>query len=285
MLQIFSSYFYGPKTKLRIAAQVRVSSLIMERHLGTCPSPSERATLLTELCKVSSLLDAMYNMRAWEPFSPAVSIDVTELGTMQQKLRASRRWVLERFGVTLVASLGFDRVHGWATFVECAEVETWSINAEADEQAPQSIRTNLFRSRCEIRAWLDELDRPAPQVFISHASADSEEATALDRRIRKRFKTFLAQRDLTAGEEFERTVRRKLLASDAVLVLLTPRSIRSEWVLTEWGTAWAIGTTVIPVILRCDLTDLPFRLRELQCVDYHDTKRIVDAIQKVIAPC
>jgi len=52
-----------------------------------------------------------------------------------------------------------------------------------------------------------------------------------------------------------------LLRSEEVWLLATPESLRSEWVTTEWGVAWALGKNIVPILLGCTLNALPLRLQ------------------------
>jgi hypothetical protein len=52
--------------------------------------------------------------------------------------------------------------------------------------------------------------------------------------------------------------------------------MESEWVTTEWGAAWALEKKIIPILLRCEVSRLPDRLKRIHSVDFH---RYNDLIQ------
>jgi hypothetical protein len=109
-------------------------------------------------------------------------------------------------------------------------------------------------------------------LFLSFSSRDRREAEALAQVARENHgvTVFLSAKDLEPGDIWEEQVRKALLLSREVCVLITPNSLQSEWVTTEWGAGWALGKTITPILLRCDIPQLPERLRALQVVDYHD---------------
>jgi len=43
--------------------------------------------------------------------------------------------------------------------------------------------------------------------------------------------------------------------------------VGSEWVITEWGAAWALQKKIVPMLHRIDIPQVPVRLAGLQCVD------------------
>jgi hypothetical protein len=120
-------------------------------------------------------------------------------------------------------------------------------------------------------------------VFLSHSNADSQNAKRLHSRLtRHGFSAYLAKRALRGGDTFSDEIRAALRRSRELWVLVTPESLKSEWVLTEWGAAWALGKRIVPILDRCNKDDLPGRLRNLHCVDYDKIDSlIVDLTQRL----
>lgn len=52
-------------------------------------------------------------------------------------------------------------------------------------------------------------------------------------------------------------------------VLITPNSLRSEWVAIEWNAAWVFGKKIIPILFRSNPEDLPKPLQSYQYIDFH----------------
>jgi len=55
---------------------------------------------------------------------------------------------------------------------------------------------------------------------------------------------------LSAGEDWEPKLRDEIAQSDVFMVLLSPASLASKWVLHELGAAWALKKPIIPVLTR-----------------------------------
>lgn len=121
-------------------------------------------------------------------------------------------------------------------------------------------------------------------LFVSYASADLPEAEALSATFERRgLGCFLAAKDLSGGDEFAETIRQALINSAEVCILLTPESLKSQWVITEWGAAWALRKRITPILLRSTPDQLPERLKRLQCVDYHNVKEFVSQFRRRLA--
>lgn len=76
-------------------------------------------------------------------------------------------------------------------------------------------------------------------VFVSHATADKWLAKMICQEIeRTGATTFRDDRDIDGGDDIPDEIRRHLIHSDELLVLLTPESVDRPWVLFEVGAAW-----------------------------------------------
>ncbi len=116
----------------------------------------------------------------------------------------------------------------------------------------------------------------AKDVFISYASADNREAEMIyDAVLKAGGKAFLASKNLNWGEDFAERIRTVLTASRELWLLVTPTSLKSDWVLSEWGAAWALRKTIIPILHRCSVSDLPDRLQRLQCIAFIVIKNLL----------
>jgi hypothetical protein len=79
-------------------------------------------------------------------------------------------------------------------------------------------------------------------VFLSYASQETNEARAIyDLIVAAGGKAFLSEKHLKAGEDFAESIRMALISSAEVWLLLSPNSLRSEWVASESGAAWGLG--------------------------------------------
>ena len=90
--------------------------------------------------------------------------------------------------------------------------------------------------------------RFSTRIFISYAREDHSLAKSIhDLLAARRFTVFLDTEGTIGGEDFVRRITEELRGSDAMIALLTPASLASEWCRAEWYFAHARGTTVIPI--------------------------------------
>jgi hypothetical protein len=158
------------------------------------------------------------------------------------------------------------------------------------EKGPMFMRTTLglperTRRELEIRERLkleEEFKRRRQEaeedldVFISYASADNNEAVQIrDAIVNAGGKAFMAPKDLTPGEDFAEEIRIALGRSRELWLLVSPVSLKSDWVLTEWGAAWALGKKIVPLLHRCSPEQLPDRIRRLHCVDFYKYSELI----------
>lgn len=116
-------------------------------------------------------------------------------------------------------------------------------------------------------------------VFVSYSVKDQALADTIAADIGRAGLTyFLAPKSIRAGEPWVDRIRTALQSCSCLVVLLSPNSIQSEWVTTEWGAAWALGKHIIPVLFRCDSAAIPPRLASLQTCDYHQFGSIISQI-------
>jgi hypothetical protein len=111
-------------------------------------------------------------------------------------------------------------------------------------------------------------------VFLSFATANQPEAIRIQEMVASAGgKVFLSAKTLEPGDDFADVIRKALRGSRELWMLVTPDSLKSEWVMTEWGAAWVLEKRIVPILLRCSPAQLPHRLKGLQCVDLHDIER------------
>lgn len=121
-------------------------------------------------------------------------------------------------------------------------------------------------------------------VFLSYSAKDQELADTLAADIGHAGLTcFLAPKSIRAGEPWADRIRAELQSCRCLVVLLSPNSIQSEWVTTEWGAAWALGKHIIPVLFRCEPKAIPPRLASLQVCDYHRFGSVIGEIIETLS--
>lgn len=115
-------------------------------------------------------------------------------------------------------------------------------------------------------------------VFLSYASADQQEANSLYEAIlQARGKIFLAAKTLKPGDDFAEEIRKALWAARELWLLVSPNSLNSDWVISEWGAAWVLQKRIVPILHRCRPEELPDRIRRLHCIDFYKYPELIKA--------
>ncbi len=92
-------------------------------------------------------------------------------------------------------------------------------------------------------------------VFISYASEDAAVARQLSEMLQADGQRVFFDHAIAAGADFSATIEKALANADAVVVLLSRNSNRSNWVQAEVRSALETGHVVIPVLLDEEATN------------------------------
>ena len=86
--------------------------------------------------------------------------------------------------------------------------------------------------------------------------------------------TWYSKKDIVVAVEWERSIKTALKSCDWFLLLMSPRSLASEWVLAE--VDWAIRnrkSRFIPVLIEdCDAVEFHLWLPRIQHIDYRSDR-------------
>lgn len=105
-------------------------------------------------------------------------------------------------------------------------------------------------------------------IFISYQSEDRERALRFRQAIATATsRTVWWDQDLQCGGEWTQDLEKALLGARCVVVLWTPRSVASAWVVQEAAIARATGK-LIPVLL--ETCTIPDAFRQIQTADLRD---------------
>jgi hypothetical protein len=86
-------------------------------------------------------------------------------------------------------------------------------------------------------------------VFISHSSLDAWIAGVMAEKIRALgVKCWLDERDLAGGDVIVEEIIQGIHASNEAIILISPNSVKSQWVPFEIGVARAKRKRVTPVL-------------------------------------
>lgn len=121
------------------------------------------------------------------------------------------------------------------------------------------------------------------KVFVSYAQADQSLAEDVRRRLRAMQVDVWSDDQLTAGDNWSNVLREHLKESQYFLLLLTPKSVESSWVLQELGAAWTLGKEIIPITSDRRLLDrLPIDLSRVQTITMDEIGKLEDIIQHTV---
>ena len=113
-------------------------------------------------------------------------------------------------------------------------------------------------------------------MFLSYAAEDTAEAEMIYSKASEvGLRLFMAPKVLAPGDEFAEKIRAALEGARELWLLVSPSSVKSEWVISEWGAAWVLKRTIVPILHRCAPDALPDRLRRLQSLDLHHCEELV----------
>lgn len=121
-----------------------------------------------------------------------------------------------------------------------------------------------------------------PIIFLSYSHSDEQKATELASRLRDAgLECFVAGRDITATQQWEPRIREALLGAQCVMLLLTPRSINSNWVMIEAGAAWALEKVIVPATMFVEAGQLVEPIRRFQGRPVETDSQVVTLIQEL----
>jgi hypothetical protein len=119
-----------------------------------------------------------------------------------------------------------------------------------------------------------------PNVFISHSSRDRWVAKRINEDLQNLgASTFLDEKHIESGASIDLAIRGHLSDCDDFLLLVSPISVRSEWVLLELGGALALEKNVIPILLYVGVNDLPKAVSLRLARDISDIAQYYDELR------
>lgn len=104
--------------------------------------------------------------------------------------------------------------------------------------------------------------KEAPRIFLSYAEKDKVLARKLQNILagRGNIRIFSSEA-LSAGEDWSSRIREELSSCDIFVVLMSPKSIESSWVLQGIGAAWAMNKRIVAVATHPSVpVDVPSKL-------------------------
>ncbi len=129
-----------------------------------------------------------------------------------------------------------------------------------------------LRFRATKRSLLAALAAAPPEegqryIFVSYSHRDERFVIPLARDLMGRgIRIWLDQREIIAGEDWMQQLEEGLKETDALLVVLSPRSVASKYVMQEVAAAQAAKKPVFPIMYKT--CDLPPNLSPIHFVDF-----------------
>ena len=105
-----------------------------------------------------------------------------------------------------------------------------------------------------------------PDVFISHSSRDRAIANKLYEEFSERGDKVFVDRVIAPGRKYREEIDDAIRQSKAVVVLVSPDSCRSTYVVYEWSYALGAAIPLVPVLIRPTPRPHP-RLEAFQYID------------------
>jgi hypothetical protein len=122
------------------------------------------------------------------------------------------------------------------------------------------------------------------KIFISHSSKDKWAARRISEDlISFGVKTFLDEKDIETGQSIDSSIKKHLKNCNDFLVLLSPASIKSEWVLIELGGALALEKKVIPILLYVGANEMPQALNLRLARDINSIQLYYDEVKQNVS--
>jgi hypothetical protein len=122
------------------------------------------------------------------------------------------------------------------------------------------------------------------KVFLSYARADYPSAYHLVEQLTDfEVSGWMDSTDIQAGSAIGSEIRSAIKSSDAMVILVSPDSLRSKWINFELGAGAALDIPIIPIIIGgagAEL-DLPPPLQGLDFLDARN--RPLDAVAEDVA--
>jgi len=122
------------------------------------------------------------------------------------------------------------------------------------------------------------------RVFISHSGKDKWAARVIAKELgRLGVSTFLDEKDIETGESIDVSIKENIRDCDHFLVVLSPASINSHWVLVEIGHALALEKRLVPILLYVGSNEIPPPISKHLARDINEVDRYFVEVKKALA--
>lgn len=133
----------------------------------------------------------------------------------------------------------------------------------------------------------DKPDNVGPSVFISHSSADKDLARSLRKALEEHGIGVWNQDQILPGDRVDEMLEQGLKASQAIVLLISPHFLASEWCAFEMGAALSAANTspkrrLIPLLMSgTNYADLPHALQAVSTLNLTDEEQITTVSEQI----
>lgn len=115
------------------------------------------------------------------------------------------------------------------------------------------------------------------KIFVSHSSTDKWAARQICKELEARsIDVFLDEKNIESGDSIDDAVDQHLVECDELLLLVSPASLSSAWVLIEVGGARALKKRLVPILLHVGANELPAPISRGLARDINELDRYLD---------
>src|SRR5579862_9473575 len=130
----------------------------------------------------------------------------------------------------------------------------------------------------------EKRQRKPYSVFISHSHQDRWIAKQWVRLIeetnKKGVRTFLDEKDIEGGDSIAEKIREGIRQCNELVVLLTPSSVRREWVVVEMSVAWGLKKRIVAILHHVSPKQMPDMSYAYKAIDLNDFEQYLDQLRK-----
>ena len=121
---------------------------------------------------------------------------------------------------------------------------------------------------------VDKKEKPV-EVFLSYAAKDKDRAGELKQLLLQQPNVRVTTSDMfSAGGNWPAQLQDAIRKCDLFIVLASPHSLESSWVMLEFGAAFGMGRPLVVVLTRRELiTRIPAAMQAFQAIDLKDLKK------------
>src|SRR4030042_5015888 len=158
-----------------------------------------------------------------------------------------------------------------------------------DKDSPYyELLLNKIREK-ELQQVQKSNEKDRTLIFISYDNRDLPLVMLIDNILKRIFdnkiRTFIARRDIEAGEDaFRKILYENLSKNSAVLAIYTKQSMYSPWLWFESGAGFGSGSVLIPILAGVTSEEVKYPMKIFQgkqIIDKDEVKELISTLSKI----